>query len=186
MNIKLKLLLFASVFGNFSSGLLGPIYALFVQSIGGNVIVASTSFAIYTVAFALLTTFMGKLEDSRFNKEKMVFLGYIILTVGNLLFLFIQRSLHLYLVQVLMGIGVAIVSPAWEALYSLALDKGKESSEWAYWNTGIGISVAIAAIVGGFLVKYYGFKILFVIMAVFHLVSTIVSFSLLKEHNKEK
>ncbi len=181
MNLKIKLLLYASVFGNFSSGLLGPIYALFVEKIGGNVLVASTSFAIYTIVFSFLTTFIGKLEDNKFNKEKMVFVGYLILTLGNLLFLFIDKSLHLYLIQALMGIGVAIVSPAWEALYSLALDKGKESSEWSYWNAGTGLSVAIAALTGGLIVTYFSFKILFIVMALFHFISTLVAMSLLKK-----
>lgn len=183
MNIKLKLLLFASVFGNFSSALLGPIYALFVQNIGGSIIVASTSFAIYTIVFALLTTFMGKLEDAKFNKEKMVFVGYLILSIGNLLFIFVQKALDLYLLQALMGVGIAIVAPAWEALYSLALDKGKESSEWSYWNASIGIAASIAALLGGIIVNYYGFKILFVIMATFHFISTLVALSLLKKHS---
>ncbi len=181
MNLKLKLLLYASVFGNFSSGLLGPIYALFVQNIGGNVLTASISFAIYTITFALLTTFIGKLEDTKFNKEKMIFIGYLILTIGNLFFLFIEKEFHLYLVQVLMGIGVSVVNPAWEALYSLALDKGKESSEWSYWNAGAGLSVALAALAGGLIVKYYSFNLLFIIMALFHLISALVTIFLLKK-----
>jgi len=182
MNIKLKLLLSASVVGNFSAGLLGPIYALFVQEINGNIMVASISYAIYTLMFASLTTFMGKLEDKKFNKEEMVFIGYLILCIGNLLFLFIKGPLHLYLVQALMGIGVAIVTPAWEALYSLALDKGKESSEWSYWNSGAGLAVAFASLLGGIIVSYYGFKTLFVIMALFHLASTVIAFNLLKKN----
>lgn len=182
MNIRLKLLLHTSFFGNFSGALLGPIYALFVQNIGGSVIVASTSFAIYTMVFALLTTFMGKLEDVKFNKEKMVFLGYFILTIANLLFIFVQKPIHLYLVQILMGVGVAIVAPAWEALYSLALDKGKESSEWGLWNSAIGLSVSIGALTGGLIANYFGFKVLFITMAIFHLVSTVIATSLLKEH----
>jgi MFS family permease len=181
MNIKLKLLLYASVFGNFSSALLGPIYALFVLSLKENILVASTSYAIYTLVYALLTTLMGKLEDTKFNKEKMVFLGYLILMIGNLLMLLVQKSLDLYLVQTLMGIGVAIITPAWEALYSLALDKGKESSEWAYWNASIGIAASIAALLGGVIVNYYSFKTLFVIMASFHFISTLVAASLLKK-----
>ena len=184
MNLRLKLLLYASVFGNFSSALLGPIYALFVQSIGGSIIVASTSFAVYTIVFALSTTFIGKLEDSRFKKEKMVFIGYFLLTIGNLLFIFVQKAADLYLLQALMGVGVAIITPAWEALYSLALDKGKESSEWGYWNAGIGVAASIAALTGGLIANHYGFKILFAIMAFFHFVSTIIALSLLKEYRK--
>lgn len=181
MNIRIKILLYASVISNFSSGLLGPIYALFVESIGGNILVASTSWAIYTLVYALLATFMGRLEDIKFSKEKMVFIGYLILTIANLLLLFVNKSIHLYLLQVLMGIGVAIVTPAWEALYSIALDKGKESSEWGYWNAGAGIAVSIAALMGGLIVTYYGFKVLFVVMATFHLISTFVAFSLIKK-----
>lgn len=180
MNIKLRLLLFASVFGNLSSALLGPIYALFVLNIGENILVASISSAVYTIVFALLTTFMGRLGDTRFNKEKMVFVGYLILTIGDLLFIFVQKATDLYLLQALMGIGGAIVAPAWEALYSLALDKGKESREWSYWNASIGVAASFGAVTGGLIVSYYGFKILFIFMAAFHLISAIVAASLLK------
>ena len=186
MNIKLRLLLFASVFGNFGSALFGPIYAFFVQEIGGNIIVASVSFAIYTLVFALLTTFMGRLEDTKFNREKMVFIGYLILSISNLLFIFVQKPLDLYLLQALMGIGVAIVAPAWEALYSLALDKGKESSEWSYWNASIGIAASVAALLGGVIVSYYGFKTLFIIMSAFHFISTLIASSLLKQSRIKK
>ena len=182
MNLRLKLLLYSSVFGNFSSALLGPIYALFIQNIGENILVASISYGLYTLVYALFTTFMGKLEDSKFNKEKMVFIGYFILTIGNLLLTLVRGAAELYLIQALMGIGAAIVAPAWEALYSLALEKGKESSEWSYWNASIGIAASIGALLGGIVVNFYGFKVLFFIMASAHFIGSIVALSMLKRN----
>ncbi len=181
MNLKLKLLLYASVFSNFSGQLLGPIYALFVQNLGGNVLIAGISWAVFKFVESILTIFFGKLEDIKHNKEKFMFYGFIILTITNFLFIFIKTPLHLYLLQALFGIGMAIVNPAWEALYSLTLDKGKEGSEWSYWNASIGIGMAIAAVVGGIIVNYYGFSLLFFIMTFFHLVSTLISYSLIKK-----
>ena len=79
---------------------------------------------------------------------------------------------------------VAIVAPAWEALYSLALDKGKESSEWSYWNMGTGLAISIAAFLGGMIVSYFGFKLLFIIMAAFHLISAVIAARLLRNSKK--
>lgn len=181
MNLKLKLLLYASIFSNFSGQLLGPIYALFVADLGGSIVTVGLSWAVFKIVQSLLTIFFGKIEDIKHNKEKFMFYGFIILTITNLLFIFIETPLHLYLLQALFGIGMAIVNPAWEALYSLTLDKGRESSEWSYWNASIGFSMGIAALIGGLIVNNYGFSVLFILMATFHLASALVSYSLIKK-----
>ena len=186
MNLKLKFLLYVSILSNFSGNLFGPIYALFVLGIGGNVLIASSAWAVFKIVESSLTIFFGKLEDLKQNKEKFMFYGFLILTITNFLFIFIKTPILLYLLQVLFGIGMAMVNPAWEALYSLSLDKGKESSEWSYWNASVGFSIALAAFLGGLIVTYYGFKTLFIIMALFHLISAFIAYSLIKKSFTKK
>jgi MFS family permease len=75
----------------------------------------------------------------------------------------------------LLGIGVATSIPAYDALYSRFLSKGQKATEWGAWEGVKMIAAAIAALVGGFLATYYGFKILFLVMFLLSVIGVILS-----------
>jgi len=70
MHNIVKILLFSSIVHTFSLGLLGPIYAVFVQGIGGNILSASSAWAIYSVTIGILTIVFGKFEEKLVNLGK--------------------------------------------------------------------------------------------------------------------
>lgn len=174
MHKAVKILIGASIFFNFSAGLLGPIYAIFVERIGGDILTASSAWAIYSITIGVLMLIFGKLED-KLNKRRMVVLGYSLNTIGTAGYLFIQQPVHLFIVQAILGIGTAINNPAWDAIFSTSVDKRKESFEWACWEGSIRIVAGVAAFVGGTVVVIFGFRTLFVLMTITAAASTVIS-----------
>lgn len=188
MKRGLEVLLVASVLFNLGSGLFAPIYALFVEGIGGDAVSAGTAISIFMLATGILIMILGKLED-KFDlrhKEMMVVLGYFVLAFTLLGFTLIKTVQHLYIAQAILGIGVAIIGPSWNAVYTKMLDHGKEASEWSYWDGGGRIALAVSAFVGGLIVEAYGFRILFFIMFAMNLCSALVSLKLLGKGKRYK
>lgn len=174
MRPEIKILLGASVFYNFSVGLLGPLYAMFVKQIGGGILEASGAWALYTITMGIMILIMGRIED-KLEKKHMVVLGYGLCTLGIIGYNFVSSPMHLYIVQAILGLGSAVCSPAWSAIYSVCLDRGKESSEWGYWEGLIAIMVGLAALTGGYIVSTYGFGTLFILMSIASIINTAIA-----------
>lgn len=174
MHKILKTLITSSIFYNFAAGMLGPIYAIFVQEIGGSIIDASSAIAIYTAVIGVLILLFGRFED-KLDKKKVFIAGRAINVVGIAGYIFVSSPVDLFIVQGILGIAIAMMNPTFEALYSRGLRKGHEAFEWSIWEGSINIMFAIAAITGGLVASIFGFKTLFVFMTIMAFVSFVVA-----------
>lgn len=184
MHRAIKILIVASIFFSFSSGLFGPIYAIFVEKIGGDILTASSAWTLYSVVIGILILVFGKWED-KLNKRKMIVLGYFINTIGIVGYLFIQQPIQIFIIQAILGVSSAILNPAWNAIFSTSLDRHRESSEWAYWEGAIRIDAGIAAVIGGVIATVFGFRTLFIFMTITAAASTVISVLLLRKKTWE-
>jgi len=166
MHRAIRILILSSIFFNFSVGLFAPIYAIFVEKIGGDILSASGAIALYSILFGILKIFFGRLEDVQLDKRKMITLGYSLNALGFAGYTLVKSPLQLFLVQIALGVGDAIKNPAWEAIFSKSLDRGRESSDWAYWGGSTAITSGTAAFIGGNIAMLFGFRSLFTLMAV--------------------
>ena len=164
-NPTLRILLSGSALVHLSSAMLGPIYALFVKDIGGSLLDASAAGTTYAISAGIIILLFGKLSDNVRQPKYILMAGYIILGCGFLLYTTVSSMLTLLLVQIVVGFGEALYSPAFDKLYSEHLDKGKSGTEWGFWEAMYYFTTALGAFLGGFLVYYYGFTVLFVTMA---------------------
>jgi len=181
MHKAIKILLLADAFALLASGMFGPLYAIFVENIGGDLITAGWAYAVFSISTGILLLILGKLEDKMKRSEVLIPVGYGLTSLGILGYLFVSAPWHLFLVQIVLGISIALITPAWDALYSKHLDKGKYGSEWSLEEAETYIVTAIAAASGGVIAKFYGFKTLFLLMFAFAVLGTIISFRLLKK-----
>jgi MFS family permease len=184
MHRAIKILIASSIFFSFSSGLFGPIYAIFVEKIGGDILTASSAWTLYSVVIGILILVFGKWED-KLNKRKMIVLGYFINTIGIAGYLFIQQPIQIFIIQAILGVSSAILNPAWNAIFSTSLDRHRESSEWAYWEGAIRIDAGIAAVIGGAIATIFGFHVLFVFMTITAAASTVISALFLRKKTWE-
>lgn len=177
-NKSLRILLFTNGLVLTASAMLGPIYALFVEKVGGDLLEASSTFAVYNLTAVILTFIFGKFADKIKEEELVVVLGYLILGIGFLGYLFVNSIWSLLLVQVIIGLGEAVYGPAFDACYSKHLEKGKYAAEWGIWEGLNYLTKAIGALIGGILANSFGFNYLFIFMALLCFISAFYIFLL--------
>jgi len=148
-----------------SAAMLGPIYALFVEKVGGDLMDASIAGSIFALVAGLTTLISGKYSDKIKENKQVIVFGYAIMGVGFLLYLWVASVVSLFIVQAIIGFGEAIYAPAFDSLYSKHLDRHKSGRQWGAWESINYFTTAIGAIIGGGLVTLFGFQPLFVIMA---------------------
>lgn len=158
--------------------MLGPIYALFVEEIGGSLLDASIAGAIFAFTAGLVTILSGKLSDKVRQSELIMILGYVLMGTGFFLYQFVDSVMFLFSIQILIGFGEAIYSPAFDKLYSAHLDKGKSGTQWGAWEGMNYFTTAFGALVGGLIVTRFGFNAIFIIMAVLSYISAVYLFLL--------
>lgn len=177
MNKALKILLAADSINLLAAAMLGPIYAVFVEEVGGDILIAGFSFAMFAFVMGSVILLVSKVED-RLLREKKLWLiaGYFVIAAGFSSYLFVQTVFHLFFVQVLLGLGRAILAPAFDGLYSKHLSKGRFASGWGFWEAANQYSAAGGAIIGATIVSLFGFQVLFIVMAFLSFLSGVVIF----------
>lgn len=176
-NKALRILLSTNAMILMAGAMLGPIYALFVEKAGGNLIDASIAGGIFAFAAGLTTLISGKYSDKIKENELIIVLGYAIMGLGFFLYIWVNSIIFLFMVQAVIGLGEAIYSPAFDAVYSKHLDGHKSGTQWGAWESMNYFTTSIGAIIGGGLVTLFGFKILFVVMAMLCFLSALYIYS---------
>lgn len=161
----LRILLFTNAMILMAAAMLGPIYALFVEKVGGDLMDASIAGSIFALVAGLTTLVSGKYSDKIKENELIIVLGYTIMGIGFLLYFWVESVVFLFIVQAIIGLGEAIYAPAFDAVYSKHLDGHKSGMQWGAWESVNYFTTAVGAVVGGGLVTLFGFQTLFVIMA---------------------
>lgn len=166
----------------FAEAMLGPIYAIFVKDVGGDIIAAGAAWSTFMLISGVGILLMGKVEDKFKSDRKFIILGYGLTSLGFLGYFFVSSVMHLFLVQVILGLGTMILVPARDTFYTRYLEKEKFASQWAAWESLWFIVAGIAALIGAFLAKIFGFKTMFLIMFFISLIGLAVA-TQLKDKN---
>lgn len=155
----LYLITFAYATSTFASGILMPIYAFFVQKIGGGILETSYAIALYSIIMGIATMLLHKTTWSQKHPLTLLCLGWFLWLVSMGMYLIIKSTGTLYVSQLINGIGDAMSGPAFNAEFS------KEAADdlaggWALYQGVTSIFSGIASIAGGFIATIYGFDIL--------------------------
>ncbi|KKU10908.1 MAG: hypothetical protein UX61_C0008G0020 [Parcubacteria group bacterium GW2011_GWA2_46_7] len=163
-NRAIKLLVLFDSLLYLSSSFLSPIFAIFVERVGGGVVEAGWASAIFYFVSGLLIIVWGKLIDQTKEKELWLLFGYLIIASGYFMYIFVDSVWKLFLVEVVLAIGTSIQNPSFKTLFSIHLDKGREGQEWGMWESLTYFTMGIGAAVGGMIAIAWGFHILLAIM----------------------
>lgn len=181
MKRGLLILLVTDLWANLAIGMLGPIYALFVKEIGGNILDASWAYASYAFATGVMILVLGHFTDKVTKKQWFLVVGYSLAAIGCLMYYFVYDQTMLLMTQIVLGFGSAALIPAYNVLYTRYLRPEKEASDWAKIEAMEFIVPAIAAIIGGYIANLWGFRVLFLVMLCVSLVSVAVTALLFRE-----
>ncbi|PIR68330.1 hypothetical protein COU49_01615 [Candidatus Nomurabacteria bacterium CG10_big_fil_rev_8_21_14_0_10_35_16] len=165
INKALAAMLVVSGFYMFAFGMFSPLYALFVEEIGGDITTASNAWAIFLITTGLLTFLTGKWENGLRDRAIGIALSQFIVAAAYMIYYFADRIAMLYMAQVLLGIAAAFFWPAFHSLYGKHTDKYNAPKQWSFYDALAYLVPAFAAVLGGWLVKYYGFDTIFIAMA---------------------
>lgn len=152
-----------------------PVFALFVEEIGGGAVAVGSIWAIFAIVTGILTAIFSRHGDKIKEKEYLVAGGYVFRIVAWIGYIFASSLWHLYVLQIVLAIGEAIGTTAFNAIYSEHLNKDRRIKQWGAWSSSNTIIGGFAALIGGMIVFQFGFQVLFLIMASL----TIISFILL-------
>ena len=114
MTKTVKILLIASSLWYFGEGLFGPLFAVFTEKVGGDLLDITWAWSAYLIVTGLMYFFVGKsLQHSKYQEEVMVF-GYALNTVFTFSYLMVNSVMSLFFVQVGLGIAESLSTPIWD------------------------------------------------------------------------
>lgn len=172
-NKSLKILfLFNSIFV-FAGNLLGPLYAVYVQGIDRKIITVSFSWATFTISTVLFMLLVSKFGDKVKEKEYLLAGGFLVRAFSWFGYIFAHNVGALIFIQILLGLGEALGTPAWSAIFAKHLDGGKTIMDYSDWNILANLVSALAVIVGGLLATIFGFNFIFILMGTLAIISFI-------------
>ena len=152
----------------------GPLFAIFAEEIGGNILSITWAWATYLIVAGILYILVGKYVDKHKNKDKIMIIGYALNAIFTISYIFISSPWHLFIIQAGLGMSAALATPAWNALYAKYQDRKKSVFEWGLAGGSAQISTGIAIIIGGLIVNYFTFTTLFIIMGIIQIIATII------------
>jgi MFS family permease len=173
INEKTKNLLNGSNIWYMGEGMLGPLLAVFSERVGGDILDISIAWSIFLVLSGIISIIVGRLSD-RFDKRKIMVAGYWLNAIMTFAYVFVSDPIHLFIVQAGLGIASALSTPTWDALIDEYSGKKQNGTVWGLAEGLPNIVTGVAIVVGGFLVTYQSFGVLFVVMGSIQVVAAIV------------
>ena len=170
---------------NSAWGLLGPVFAIFlleriaIGNVAEGAKIAGFATLFYWLTKSIVQMPIGKYLDKNHGEIDdfwFFVMGIVITGLVPFGFLFSYMPWHIYALQVIHAIGMSMVVPSSYAIFIRHIDKGREAYESGLDNTLLGVGAGIAGAIGGILVGYIGFQLIFVLTGVFTLFSIIIIF----------
>lgn len=174
MKRSAKMLLFASSLWYFGEGLFGPLFAVFSEKIGGDLLDITWAWSLYLFVTGLFYIIIGKIFNRTVWKSKLIIVGYALNTLFTFAFLLVDDTTSLMWVQAGLGLAEAISTPAWDAAFSSEMEDTNDTFIWGIANGQSFIVSGIAIAIGGLIANYISFEALFILMGCIQLIATII------------
>lgn len=189
INKVIKTLIGADMVFLSALGLIAPIFAIFITDKikGGSIEVVGFAAAIYWIGRSIFEIPIAKfLDKTKGEKDDLYFLvaGYAVVALVHFGYVFSSLPWHIYLLQGLYAFGAALSWPAWGALFTRHIDKGKEGFEWSVEHVSFSLGIGITGAIGGVMVATMGFNIVFVLAGIFALLGGLLPLIICRDVKK--
>jgi|WetSurMetagenome_2_1015567.scaffolds.fasta_scaffold00506_22 predicted MFS family arabinose efflux permease len=164
MNRTMKLLLISDIFVLTGFGLIQPILAIYINDgsvTGGTMLTAGMASALFLLTKSLVQLPFGHYVDSQDSKERWLVLGTLLMACVPLIYLSASSIYQVYLAEVVYGLGSGLAYPTWLGLWSVNLDRGRESFQWSIYHTSTGVGAAATGAAGAVVASHMGFSATF-------------------------
>lgn len=177
----LRILLVSNSVFMLAIGLLGPLYAVFVQKFSSAVMTISISWAVFILSSTLFVFILSRVGD-RLDKKYLLLGGFLVRSLAWILLIFVSSLSQLIFLQVLLGLGEALGTPAFEALFAEHLDQGKHIRNYSDMWVANNVVAGVGTLIGGVVVSYLGFPILFILMSSLAIFSFFILLTKLRDY----
>ena len=164
-NRSIRALLIADSLVLTGAAMLAPIYALFVDKVGGDILAAGITAAALALGSAVTCLVAGRIIDRKKHKKPMLAGSYLVIAGGFVLYAMAGSVWELAAIQVVIGVAQAVQATSFDALYSVSADADKVGEQWGAWEALAYFTEALGALAGSLIVTNYSFEVLFYIMA---------------------
>ncbi|UII20956.1 MFS transporter [Fulvivirga ligni] len=137
--------------------------------------------SIFGFVTSLCQPLMGSLSDSLNKRKVLIIIGMIIIGTGTLGFMLAENFLHLLLLRIMQGVGVAITIPASLSIITAVSNKETRGGAMGVYSTSRMIGFAIGPVIGGYLQVNHGFDAAFIAGAGFVFLSVLMVLIWVKE-----
>lgn len=175
-----KILLVGANLWYFGEGMLGPLFAIFAERVGGDILDITWAWATYLVLTGVFYILVGKLINGKPYQAKVIVAGYALNALLTFGYLFVSSPLQLFFIQAGLGVAEAIGTPAWDALYAKNVDQSHDTFAWGLASGQSQIVTGIAIVFGGLIAHYISFNALFITMGTIQVIATITQAKILK------
>lgn len=118
---------------------------------------------------------LGWAEDRIRNRPRLLTTGYAVQSLGIFILVF-ARDVHSLMIGLgIYAVGTGVIMPIWKVMYAKNEHKGKEAAGWGFFHGSNTLLISAAAAVSGLLYVAGGFKGILWVMALVHVLATIVS-----------
>lgn len=161
LNKSLRVLVGVNTAMVFIVAMFSPFYAIFVKDIGGNLATAGFTWAIFPIVAGILTFLFSQWQMKVKEQELLLAVGYFIRGAVFLSYAFMGSIAQLIFTQVLWGVGAALGTPAFDAMYSNHTSKESSIAEWGQVEGMASIATGVAALISGVIIQAAGYFWLF-------------------------
>jgi MFS family permease len=165
MNRTMKLLLLSDIFVLTGFGLIQPILAIYINDggvTGGTMLTAGMASALFLFTKSMVQLPFGHYVDKQSSKSKWLILGTLLMAAVPIIYVSANSIYHIYLAEMIYGLGSGLAYPTWLGLWSANLDKGRESFQWSVYSTSTGLGTAATGAGGAALASLAGFYATFI------------------------
>ncbi len=180
-NKTLRVLFACNAIFVFAGNLLGPLYAIFVQGINHDIPTISGSWAVYLVATSMFMFFLWCGGDRDLHKKNLLVGAYLVRAAVWFLYSMVNGLGFLLILQVALGLGEAMGTPAFDAIFAEHLDNGKHIADYSEWLLVSNLVLAVGTFAGGLIVANFGFQSLFLVMGGLAILAAVSAFWKLRE-----
>jgi DHA1 family quinolone resistance protein-like MFS transporter len=162
----MKLLLLSDIFVLTGFGLIQPILAIYINDggvTGGTMVTAGMASALFLLTKSVVQLPFGHYVDNHAGKERWLILGTLLMASVPIIYLSANSIYHIYLAEVVYGLGSGLAYPTWLGLWSVNLDRGRESFQWSIYHTSTGMGTAATGAAGAAVASQMGFSATFML-----------------------
>jgi MFS family permease len=159
-----RLLLGISFLTTFAESMLVPMYAAFTEKVGGSILDAGIAFAVFSIATGVVVALIGTRPWFQAHTRSCLTVGFFVSAACDVSYIFVRNPMQLFVAQALAGLATGLIEPAWDALFTDDIEHSS-AKHWSVWAGGTHMVAGVAALLGGLVIAYFSFSVLFLAMA---------------------